>query len=264
MAIKQLPDDGSLPNWREEAIRNRNLELRRAQIYSKLMTRAQRTSPARRMWFCFSEIADWCARVPDQPEIDLARRELAIDRLREAVLRGDFEDPKDSKSRLAFLHTSPHAALRFERSWAENRDRWKEWTSFRLSDWDAWTPSSAWPVTVWMRRADCASWFTGQQITAPETWDLTNSSIQDEDRFDLARSGAPGRPTSRSLVEEELNRRIRALPGEGRLGKTITEVAQSLSEWLRVNYPTLPCATPKTIQNALGKEIRPHVGSSRR
>jgi hypothetical protein len=121
------------------------------------MTMAQRTKPAHRQWLCLSEIADECARTGNPPKIDPASRELIINRLREAVLRGDFEN-EGGKSRLAFLHPSPNSTLRFERVWAENQVWWNKWTTFRPGDWDTWTQTKPWPVTIWMKSADCRAW----------------------------------------------------------------------------------------------------------
>ena len=113
MIRKELTAD---TNFDEEELQLRRLELRRESIYSQLMTVAQRTSMERRSWICLSEIADACARAPGQPEVDGARRALVIEWLRESVLQGEFEDPQTSfrhaQSRLAFLHTSPHASPR--------------------------------------------------------------------------------------------------------------------------------------------------------
>src|SRR5262245_38539198 len=111
----------------EEDLGRRRLEQRRERIYSWLFTRAKQRSMDRRIWFCISEIADECARVEGKLEIDPLRRAFIIDLLRESVQRGEFNDPQhascEARCRLAFLHTSPNAKLRFERGWAENRDQ---------------------------------------------------------------------------------------------------------------------------------------------
>ena len=161
-------------NFDEEKLQLRCLELRRARICSKLLDRAQRTPMKSRKWFCLSEIADECSRLPDHPEIDQARRAAVIDLLRASVLQGDFEDSQTSthgaRSRLAFLHTSPHAKFRFEQSWAQNIDQWKAWTRFSPTEWNPWSPPTQWPVTIWIRRDDCVAWFAKHNLPAPNGW----------------------------------------------------------------------------------------------
>ena len=62
-----------------------------------------------------------------------------------------------------------------------------------------------------------------------------------------AARGAPGRPTSRHLVEGEMGRRFEAEIHEPSLGAE----AAVLSKWLKRNHPKMPQMTPKTIANAL-------------
>jgi hypothetical protein len=60
-------------------------------------------------------------------------------------------------------------------------------------------------------------------------------------------TGAPGRRTSRHLVEPEAKRRIAA----GDIPKSLAEFARSLSGWLSENHPTAAPMTEKTIENRL-------------
>lgn len=70
---------------------------------------------------------------------------------------------------------------------------------------------------------------------------------------DLVRTGLPGRPSSRELVQRELERRI----ASGHLGGcSITEVATDLAKWHATHYPSGPRLTSKTIYNTLGSKIR--------
>lgn len=62
-------------------------------------------------------------------------------------------------------------------------------------------------------------------------------------------TGAPGRPTSSHLVEQEARRRIEA----GEALQTLAGEANHLAEWLSVTHPAAPKMTPKTIQ----EKIRP-------
>jgi hypothetical protein len=62
-----------------------------------------------------------------------------------------------------------------------------------------------------------------------------------------ATSGAPGRPTSRHLVEEEMGRRF----ASGIEEPSLRAEAAVLSKWLKQYHPDTPQMTPKTIENAL-------------
>ena len=75
------------------------------------------------------------------------------------------------------------------------------------------------------------------------------------------RTGAAGRPTPIQLVEAELDRLIASLGHGEFLGKSIVDVAQSLSRWLNDNHPAAPRLTPKSISNNLRNKIRPYVGA---
>jgi hypothetical protein len=59
----------------------------------------------------------------------------------------------------------------------------------------------------------------------------------------IYRTGAPGRPTSSHLVEQEARRRIEA----GEALQTLAEEARHLAEWLPLTHPAAPAMTPKTI-----------------
>jgi len=60
-------------------------------------------------------------------------------------------------------------------------------------------------------------------------------------------TGAPGRPTSRHLVEPEAKRRIAA----GDVPERLAEFAKSLSGWLSGKHPTATPMTGKTIENLI-------------
>jgi hypothetical protein len=96
---------------------------------------------------------------------------------------------------------------------------------------------------------------------------LTDASpTAPKDRF--MKSGAAGQPTSKHLIEGELDRRIAALkPGEF-LGRDIKDVGEKLSKWLEEDYPRAhpdsprpPPYSTKAVQNntELTSKIRPHV-----
>ena len=79
----------------------------------------------------------------------------------------------------------------------------------------------------------------------------------------LTHTGAAGRPTSRQLVEGELHRRIAELSPAQHLGPSITEVAETLTNWLATHHPDQPPMTKKTVMNSLRSQIRLHVSLSR-
>jgi hypothetical protein len=86
--------------------------------------------------------------------------------------------------------------------------------------------------------------------------------------FDIARpahvtplvTGAPGRPTSMRLVEQEY--RARRARGEAQTG--INAVAKALAEWLRTKHSDAPQLTPKTIANRLRHEHRRRAGEAQK
>jgi hypothetical protein len=68
----------------------------------------------------------------------------------------------------------------------------------------------------------------------------------------LDRTGAPGRPTSRSLVEREFERRRDA----GETLETLIAEARALSAWLGKEYPHYAQMTEKTIANCIRVSYR--------
>jgi hypothetical protein len=88
---------------------------------------------------------------------------------------------------------------------------------------------------------------------------LQVSSVDFLKTFDVRRAGAVGRPSSFSLIADELDRRIAALrPGEF-LGRTADEVETSLSRWVADTHPTRPQCKAKTIRNRLREKILPRI-----
>jgi hypothetical protein len=68
------------------------------------------------------------------------------------------------------------------------------------------------------------------------------------------RTGAPGRPTSRQLIEGEFDRRVAA----GDLLSTLAAEAQHLERWLRSDHPGTPSMTAHTIENTIRDKYRRH------
>jgi hypothetical protein len=140
--VSQAEDRGHLPGERASY----RLRIRPWLIYA-----ADRTPLHVRPWFRVSEIADACARIHGSVELDQAKREGTIELLRRAILAGEFDDAK-KRSKVANLHPSPAAELRFARDSADIAD-------FAKLD-----------KHLWIRRADCKAWFDRQRIELPAHW----------------------------------------------------------------------------------------------
>lgn len=84
-------------------------------------------------------------------------------------------------------------------------------------------------------------------------WPEANFDQLSEDSDSTAlRSGAPGRPTSKHLVECELDRR----EASGERHGTIDEWSKALSDWLKSTHPAMPPMRPSTIRNQLRTRLR--------
>lgn len=83
-------------------------------------------------------------------------------------------------------------------------------------------------------------------------WPEARMSENSAPGSDTSRSGAPGRPTSKHLVECELDRR----EAKGERRGTIDEWSKTLSDWLRTTHPTMPPMQPATIRNQLRSRLR--------
>src|SRR5438477_12125704 len=62
-----------------------------------------------------------------------------------------------------------------------------------------------------------------------------------------AKTGAPGRPTSMHLIEQEFHLRVAA----GQICDTLQAESEYLLSWLRQEHPLAPQPTLKTIKNRL-------------
>lgn len=60
-------------------------------------------------------------------------------------------------------------------------------------------------------------------------------------------TGAPGRPSSASLVDAEFQARV----ASGRCDKVLSREAKELEGWLRATYPNHPRMTARTIENRI-------------
>jgi hypothetical protein len=84
------------------------------------------------------------------------------------------------------------------------------------------------------------------QMPLPEKGNATSSKPAAKTP-DLARNGAPGRPSYMHLVEDEFKRRRDA----GLLEPSVTKEAAALAAWFRTAYPKVSPLKPKSISNRL-------------
>jgi hypothetical protein len=68
------------------------------------------------------------------------------------------------------------------------------------------------------------------------------------------RTGAPGRPTSRQLIEGEFDRRVAA----GDVLSTLAAEAKHLESWLQLEHPDAPSMTARTIENTIRDKYQRH------
>jgi hypothetical protein len=218
---------------------------RRERLYSLLMKLAQQTSMENRAWFCLSEIADACARVPGEAQINHESRAQVIEWLQASVLRGEFDSSREGQTRLAFLHAAPNATLHFERVWAEDFNKWKIWTDFSPTSWNPWEPPQQWPVTIWMRRDDCAAWLDSHNIVPPADWHLDESG-EVGDYYLLPRERPPGNKAATHAYDALLKWRGRRIPRwpMQRLANAIKPILKKMGQ---------PPVSQESVARALGK-----------
>ena len=80
------------------------------------------------------------------------------------------------------------------------------------------------------------SWWAGENLIPP------------------SRSGAPGRPTSRHLVEQQAERRRES----GEVLKSVSAEGEALAQWLTKSYPAHPQMTGGTIANCIRSDHARH------
>jgi hypothetical protein len=105
---------------------------------------------------------------------------------------------------------------------------------------------------IWLARLDIDEW-----MPAPRPVNVVPTPAQPEPNEHIYLSGAPGRPTSRNLAEEECRRRYAA--GEhhaGRNGESAAKWARVLQEWLETTHPAAPKLGLKALGNLLPELLR--------
>jgi hypothetical protein len=162
--VSQAEDWGHLPGERASY----RLRIRPWLIYA-----ADRTPLHVRPWFRVFEIADACARIHGSVELDQVKREGTLELLRRAILAGEFDDAK-KRSKVANLHPSPAAELRFARDSADIADDFFADLAEHL----------------WIRRADCKAWFERNKLPFPMRW------------LPAAKAAADQKPPAAEIVAE--------------------------------------------------------------
>jgi hypothetical protein len=73
----------------------------------------------------------------------------------------------------------------------------------------------------------------------------------------VAKTGAPGRPSSMHMVLTEFERRR----ASGECGASRQAEAEALETWLKIVHPAAPSLTAKTIRSKLPSDFQPHKAS---
>jgi hypothetical protein len=130
---------------------------------------------------------------------------------------------------------------------------------------DVWLPSRLVPRWCQDRNIKPPSWLAPQDANAMQARGTTSIAtepqgvpqVQQSDNKVAGnsvsdRTGAPGRPTSRHLVEREFRRRAEA----DDVCDTLRKEALTLSRWLETAHPGYAPMRPKTVENCIREEYR--------
>ncbi len=106
-------------------------------------------------------------------------------------------------------------------------------------------------VAVWhdvlVHRDDFMTWIIEAYPSCASLIPAGSSSIESLPVLEtIYRTGASGRPTSKHLVDTELQRRA----ATGSLLPSLKREAESLEQWLKKEHPDAPRMTAKTIENS--------------
>jgi len=100
------------------------------------------------------------------------------------------------------------------------------------------------PEDVWWEAWQIAVIQDGHKVAPPPRPEAQRKPVSDAIAY---RTGAPGRPGSRHLVENEIKDRIE----RGNVEKTLSAQAKVLSEWLRGAHPGAAPMGKAAIENAV-------------
>jgi hypothetical protein len=116
-------------------------------------------------------------------------------------------------------------------------------TNSLIEGWEKWLPSG---------RVANGSKYNGCRLYV-RPYALENWLGPVAKEVPIAKTGAPGRPTSMPIVMEEFERRLK----NGETATSREAEAKALADWFKDAYPTAPQPTWKTILNKLRPDFRP-------
>ena len=100
----------------------------------------------------------------------------------------------------------------------------------------------------WLR-SFCRDWTQVRGKPLPDVGDLQPPAKVSPDQY---RTGLPGRPTIKHLIEQEFRRRA----DNGELCPTLKAEAQALCDWAARNHPEAPIPKSKTVMNDIRDAYR--------
>jgi hypothetical protein len=196
------------------------LEKIRMRWVGRLIYQVKRKSMSERSLFYLEEIADYCARVPGNFELNRGERERALELLRQATLRGEFDDAK-GRSRVVCLSMFPfmRAKIHLGRESAAHPDLYLKAVPY-----------------LCIRRKDCEAWFSRNGLCFPKEWEV-----------EIAESKL-GRPAEWNWPDVEIRLEIHeTFSSKNELYKAIRKYAKPLRRGHRkpLNQRTITSAVKK-------------------
>jgi len=202
----------------------------RRQLHIENFTRNQRL---KRDWINFAEIMDWFADLAGPQGSSENSRAKAYQMLQQDLLDGDFE--QNGRSAVRLLH--PRMNRRMQPEYLR---------SILDTHGEAAIRSNVLPY-CWIPRRLFEEWCAKHHLpTSPPRFQANHRNINPPTAEEY-RTGVPGRPTSKHLIEMEFNERAERKETKDRL----RQEAIALSEWSAKAHPKAPELTTKTIENNL-------------
>jgi hypothetical protein len=123
-------------------------------------------------------------------------------------------------------------------------------------EWDVWIKNPKGPPPMDLKWAPNALWHYGEKQLLIEDAELSrwcDTWLAPAPQTLIAKTGAPGRPTSMPIVLAEFERRRTS----GKCEPSREAEASALVAWLKETHPDMPVPTAKTIRNKLPKDFQP-------
>ncbi|MBR1156589.1 hypothetical protein [Bradyrhizobium sp. JYMT SZCCT0428] len=136
-----------------------------------------------------------------------------------------------------------------------------DWATLTV-DWEkskADSPGMLLPNAPWDGSFSLSGIYVKQE-DVKRLWPEASANVAIESKLPSAtdRTGSPGRPTPRHLVEAEFKRRA----DKGEAESSLREQARILETWLRQTHPDLARMTAATIENAIRTVYRDHINKA--